>query len=776
MSDEHGSDGDARIFNFPRIGFNVPPAGSTGQGAPAGPVIPPPPAAAPSNGTGGARVRRSPLQTLDALHSPALARPPVVATGSPEGGLPDTFRGPHAPEPAGPRMGALSMAAVLAIAVAALRGACIVLEDWRQRRLEKAEESKPLREARAKHRLAMAQAGHASQEAAAKSGAAGDQAAAKHAQTLRGIRDKSAAQRAKQNSRVPSSAEFGQKAAGGRGAQGAGGKGPGSSGAKSPGVKQKDTVRGPKPTQDRGRGSGSGKDPGGVKKPDTGVRKNDAVGKTPQAPDKKPRTKMPDAPGKQKPKSPVQPSQGAGPGLKKHLPGKDDGRTRLPKAMKDHAQRAAEKRLRERRKNPDKPVAWKHDPAKGPKTKNGSKDASKQRPGSNGPTTVKTPKPDPTAKPPGTPKNTTGARRTKLWDALKKDTQTAATDRWAKRGGGRGAPPLWKTEKQRRKKQEQQPKASTTPKSKNPKPGPHGNSQKRQPETPGGGGTHNGSRVKDWWTKTRDRARREAGGCSGWMRDDDFGPPMADEQPPAPGPDGAGSAGPSSGSHSQRRSPYQNAGQASQQTGHWCEGRADKPDPKRSPAAAIDQGIPGLPAAPEPHTQRPGTSRPRPVHPMPPAAAPDSRTSGKERPRMTVPHPRAMGGQQMAAEHETEITLDESLDQLGELTNDGFTTHEQSSRMAQRARALRGAFKQLAAYLATKHNLTGPKFSAAMAFLAESMDVLATSAEDLNRSALYAAEACETADNELNDAYRPYTQEAADRGLAAPSAPIHNQT
>jgi hypothetical protein len=34
----------------------------------------------------------------------------------------------------------------------------------------------------------------------------------------------------------------------------------------------------------------------------------------------------------------------------------------------------------------------------------------------------------------------------------------------------------------------------------------------------------------------------------------------------------------------------------------------------------------------------------------------------------------------------------------------------------------------------------------------------------------------ETADNDLNDAYRPYNTATADAGLSTPSAPIHNET
>jgi hypothetical protein len=56
------------------------------------------------------------------------------------------------------------------------------------------------------------------------------------------------------------------------------------------------------------------------------------------------------------------------------------------------------------------------------------------------------------------------------------------------------------------------------------------------------------------------------------------------------------------------------------------------------------------------------------------------------------------------------------------------------------------------------------------------MDLVARMAEEMKTSSLEAAEMSEAADNELNDAYRPYTQATADAGLTTPSAPIHNET
>ncbi|WP_202918012.1 hypothetical protein [Streptomyces taklimakanensis] len=70
--------------------------------------------------------------------------PPLPAAGQ----VPATFRSEGAGDPAGPRLGALSLSAVLAVALAALRGTVGVVQDWRQRRLERQAETAPLRAAR----------------------------------------------------------------------------------------------------------------------------------------------------------------------------------------------------------------------------------------------------------------------------------------------------------------------------------------------------------------------------------------------------------------------------------------------------------------------------------------------------------------------------------------------------------------------------------------------------------------------------------------------------
>ena len=133
------------------------------------------------------------------------------------------------------------------------------------------------------------------------------------------------------------------------------------------------------------------------------------------------------------------------------------------------------------------------------------------------------------------------------------------------------------------------------------------------------------------------------------------------------------------------------------------------------------------------------------------------------------------GGHSMSAEHATEITLDDSLDEADSFAQDAFKTHDECGRLAKKAHALRQACIQLSEELATKHNLIGKLFQGALARFIESMDLVDRMSQEMELSSLEAAEMAEALSNDLNDAYRPYTQATADAGLTTPSAPIHNK-
>ncbi|MFI8792678.1 hypothetical protein [Streptomyces sp. NPDC055105] len=765
MSDNDDQNTGGNVINFGRrtglTGFTLTPTPPSSDNSGLGPVIPPQPATAPTNGTG-ARTRRSPLDALAALPSPTLTAPPVVATPHPDGGLPDTFRGPNSGAPVGPRMGALSMAATLAVAVAALRGSCIVLEDWRQRRMAKAAETKPMREARAKHKLAMAEARFGSTEAAAK-----------HANSMQGIGNKSAEKRAK---KVPSSQTFGRKTLGGGSTGGsAGGGGKGASGGSKKSARTGSGSGSGSSSSSGGRSSnskGKGLFGSGAGGRGTGNTANKGGGASPK--------KSPTLTNK-KPKSPHRGSQGAGAGLKKNHNGKTtgtggangrggsskntpnpklkkqqpgnkgSGRTTLGQAAARQLGKTTQRRLKQRRKNLNKPALWNSPAAK----KNGQ-----------GPKSPKTTQPGPGAtpkqktnlrKPTGTKQRRAG--RTTLAGAMGRSAYQAARTRLKKRRHSGTTPPVWG--------------AARKPRTKTP---PTTNTKKQMPKNRRSGAAwakqqarQAGSWTRRGWQRARTRAQKAATHGGGFPGSAGSSAGAGSAQQTTYGPT---SGGPGPG----RKSPFQNASNTGPAT--WTVTRDDQPAPTpNGPAAGITAGVNALPAAPEPHTARPGTTRPQEAHPMPPVPVPAQDPRLQKARNQAARRGAAVAAQagQMDAQHATEINLDDSLDEYGDFKDDGFKTHAQCSLLSGRARKLRDTLGAFAEDLAVNHNLIGPLFAGAMASLAESMELVARMADEMEISSLEAAEMAETADNELNDAYRPYNVATADAGLTTPSAPIHNK-
>lgn len=129
----------------------------------------------------------------------------------------------------------------------------------------------------------------------------------------------------------------------------------------------------------------------------------------------------------------------------------------------------------------------------------------------------------------------------------------------------------------------------------------------------------------------------------------------------------------------------------------------------------------------------------------------------------------------MNPEHATEVTLDDVTDFLTEVVSEAFDAHDECLLLAAHAKELMYALDNVAARLAAKHNIIGTITSWAMSKLAESMEVLSRKAEEMSTKSLHAAETCETAKTEMEDAYRPLTQATADAGLRTPSARVHNE-
>ncbi|MFL4496467.1 hypothetical protein ACJ6WD_35295, partial [Streptomyces sp. VTCC 41912] len=255
MSDDNRND-DNVVTLRPRSSSSPPDLPPIPGAAPSAPPPPSdPPAVVDDDGAAvpRPRSRRSATDSLRALTAgppglpPASTRQPATAVRAE--GLDDGEAG----DSQEPGLVGLGLAATLAIALAALRGTATVVSDWRQRRMERAEELAPLREARLKNQLA------------------GEETAAKHQLAMQNIGDKAAQQRSK----IPSSQDFGRKAAGGRGSPPGAGRGsdggsgrPSNAGAKTP-MKPKGssstastpTGSGKKTSPDGSKGS-SGKQPG----------------------------------------------------------------------------------------------------------------------------------------------------------------------------------------------------------------------------------------------------------------------------------------------------------------------------------------------------------------------------------------------------------------------------------------------------------------------------------------------------------------------------------
>jgi hypothetical protein len=212
----------------------------------------------------------------------------------------------------------------------------------------------------------------------------------------------------------------------------------------------------------------------------------------------------------------------------------------------------------------------------------------------------------------------------------------------------------------------------------------------------------------------------------------------------------------------ERRSADESMRDATDEGVTFTAERANRPGDNERPRwepkalAAVTAGVRGLPRAP--HRPRPGTTR----------------TTTTKEARVSAPI-RMPGPGGAAAEHMTEVTLDDVLDHLKSSKQRCFATYDECARLAQKATALRYQFLDLAEELRARHNLIGRLTGAAMARLAESMDLIARKCNEMRGQSLTAAESTETAHDAMHDAHRPVQMAAADAGLHMPSARIHNK-
>ncbi|MBX7471260.1 hypothetical protein K1Y80_34950 [Streptomyces sp. MAG02] len=755
------------------------------------PAEPPPPTSGPEADDGGAvvpapRRRRSAADSLAGL-TPTL--PPTPSSTGPTGtvalrseGTVPARRDDDSGEADGPGVAALGLAATLAIALAALRGTATAVADWRQRRQERAEELAPLREARLKHRLA------------------GEEAAAKHAVAMQGIGDKAAQKRGKS---IPSSQDFGRKALGGGrgsltggGGKGAGGTGPGRSGKGGSGSGLTPGGKKTSPKTSTGLGSvggkggskglGSGK-PGGSKSAGSG--KNGSSGKNGGS------------------GSGIKsPSGGKSPSSKKSSPALERARGRQDRAAARQGakiQRRADRqaaRVENRAKDRD---AARDRRTRGADARQDTKDRVRNARADAKQARREQVRQDRFEAKQKARKDRAEARRKKKETAAAADPDRTTLGEAVAKSARRRlkkrrknlAPPVLTTVKRKKSKKKGGKGAGSTPAgpkvdlTKKPKPGaaPKVDLTKK-PKAAGGSATGTGPKV-DLTKKPKPGSGPKASG-PGRKKKVRVKPKSKKKTrgstPPGTGPAArrkasrkerarraserarakSGTDG-SAGSgwefytpppREERRSAYDSMRDTDpqQQEGVWTAEQVFPPGYQASSREPLTTGARGLPAGTSPTT----TTKEAPVGSSPAVKAGSVTT--------------AMDNG-INPEHATEVTLDDVTEFLDEVVSEAFAAHDECLLLSAKATELMYALDDLAARLAAKHNIIGTLTAWAMRKLAESMEVLSRKAEEMSVKSLHAAETCEIAKTEMDDAYRPLTQATADAGLRTPSARVHNE-
>lgn len=719
-------DGDDNVIDFPRIGFTPPGGTGAGPGF-TGPSdgVPRDPAQ-PETEPAGPVVRRSPLEALAALPAPGPQLPtgaPMPAGDTPEGGaagsalqhgfVPEALRGPgyddtSQTESAG--LGALSMAAVLAVAVAALRGIHTAVTNRRATR---------------EQRQAVADAARRSRRTPNASGAAGASVSGGHTSGGGGGGGRR---------NIPAGHDWARRSLNHTGPSG--GRGPGGSGAKGTGGRNESPGRrrnnGGGSTDLRKAGlfsrSGSGTDASGRRgdRKDRDRVRRDRLGgghKTTQSGDAGSRLRL------RRPRNPG-PKNGPDSGAPKRGPGAGQGRGGRRKPPTGTT--GPKGTLRAPKNSPRRSGQGKASRNTGPNTAPSPKAKAKNK-GRNGKA--------------GGPQ-----RRVTLRQAI-----TAEAERRLRKRRKHMTPAISVSKKRRKKNKtgpgRPNPASATTSTSTSTGPttskaGKVNRNKSRQGPAKAGRRTspwdHARRRIRARWAKRR----------AAW----NGGAPYT--APPYGG-------GP-------RRSPFQAAGMAGAAaygTTYTVE-RIDNPgDQNRRWEPRPPKARPAAGAIPPP---RPAATPPPAASTPPGTGAPTSTKGGG----MTLPANTTPGFNltpSMTAEHTTEVTLDDTLEVLEKLTSESFGAHDESVRLAAKAKELRAALEDLAADLQSRHNVIGRLTGAAMARLAESMDVLARKAEQMAVSSLAAAEMSEGAEQAMFDAYKPVQQATADAGLAVPSARVHNE-
>ncbi|MFD8597675.1 hypothetical protein ACFV1L_21995 [Kitasatospora sp. NPDC059646] len=133
------------------------------------------------------------------------------------------------------------------------------------------------------------------------------------------------------------------------------------------------------------------------------------------------------------------------------------------------------------------------------------------------------------------------------------------------------------------------------------------------------------------------------------------------------------------------------------------------------------------------------------------------------------------GEEAVAPQHATEINLRRFLAKLSNITERAFARHDGTAHLMARATRLRRQLDDFQDELRVVHNIVGKRTNRAVARMAEQVEVMKKSIEEIGALSLAAAELSEVAESAIYDEYQPITTQTADVGLVTPSARIHNQ-
>jgi len=216
----------------------------------------------------------------------------------------------------------------------------------------------------------------------------------------------------------------------------------------------------------------------------------------------------------------------------------------------------------------------------------------------------------------------------------------------------------------------------------------------------------------------------------------------------------------------------------------------------QAPAGApeISPGPQGLPRAPEPHTQRPGTTRPDP-RPEPGTDSEQGTSSGPDLVKHAGPgsashqenavgnsvstrEPQAASSRRrgqagMAAKHRTNITYDEYLIRMARIATAADADADSFTQLAQKITAAVNDLKAWAGDLADGHNID-PKVVTELEAMADDCHAASAAATQAGTGCKAAAEASKIAARAVARVYGEDMAEVDAAGLASASAAAHH--